>query len=337
MATALLLMVLGVVALVLGSDVAIDAASRVAREVGLSALVIGVTIVAMGTSLPELATTLAGSLAGSGVPDDASGMAIGNIVGSNVFMLTALLGLSGVLRDLPVKMASLKREGVVLLAYTLVLLWPFALGRADRWFGLVCVGGYVAFVVWVLVEERREPQLDLPLDEDEDEDEEQEEPSLATRLVEHLPIPPLARLGVLIVVGLGMVVAGAALVVNNGVAVAQALAISGTVIGIFVGATTSLPEVVVSIRAASKGATDIAVGNILGSSITNVGLCLGVPVLISPLAIGPQVLKIDYPFLGAATVIALLLMANGEGLTRKEGGSLLVLFALYLVIRVGVG
>lgn len=141
----------------------------------------------------------------------------------------------------------------------------------------------------------------------------------------------------LVAAGLGLVVGGAALVVDNGVAIAEALAISGTVIGVFVGATTSLPEVVVSVRAANRGSTDIAVGNILGSSITNLGLCLGVPVLLTPLAIGAQVLTVDYPFLVAATLIALLLMANGDGLTRKEGGSLLVLFALYLVIRVGVG
>jgi cation:H+ antiporter len=332
-----LLMVLGVVLLIVGSDLAIDAASRVARSVGISELVVGLTIVAIGTSLPELATTMAGSIAAGDVPDDAAGMAIGNIVGSNVFMLTALLGLSGVVRDLPVKAGSLKREGVVLTAFTLVLLVPFAMGRAERWFGVVCVLAYAAFVWRVIVEERRQTQLDLPLPEDDEEEEEEDAPGWAMRLVERIPIPPLGQQGVLVTAGLGLVVGGAALVVNNGVAIAQALAISGTVIGVFVGATTSLPEVVVSVRAANRGSTDIAVGNILGSSITNVGLCLGVPVIFAPLAIGAQVLTVDYPFLVAATLIALLLMANGDGLTRKEGGSLLVLFALYLVIRVGVG
>ncbi|MCA9492120.1 MAG: calcium/sodium antiporter [Myxococcales bacterium] len=328
---------LGVLALLAGSDVAIAGATRLARRLHLSDLVIGLTIVAIGTSLPELATTITGAIASGGTAaEDAAGVALGNIVGSNLFLLTALLGLTGLMRDLPVSVGSIRRDGFVLLGFTAVLAWGFATGTLTRPFGALLLLAFVAYLAMVVRHEvstaTPEPTPEAP-----EAPETSDGPDWTESLTGRLPIPPGARDGLVVFAGLATVVGGATLVVDHGVTIAETVGIPGTLVGIFVGAATSLPEVVVSIRAASRGTTDMAVGNILGSSITNLGLCLGAAAVAHPVVVPPMLLTLDYPFLAASTVVALLLMKEREELSREEGAVLLVLFALYLALRVRMG
>lgn len=338
-----LVLLLGIAVLILGSDVAVGGASRLARRLNLSDLVVGLTVVAIGTSLPELATATMGALASGGeAAENAAGMAIGNVVGSNLFLLTALLGIAGLVRDLPVSLGSFRRDGLVLVAFTAILLFGFVAGTLTRGFGAVLVlafGVYLAVVVRQELQAARERAAVLEQAEPSVEptsDAAEEQPDWAERLASHLPVQAPVQDGFVAVLGLALVVWGATLVVDHGVGIAEILALPGTLIGVFVGAATSLPEIVVSARAASKGTTDIAVGNILGSSITNLGLCLGVAALAHPIPVSPLLLVLDYPFLAASTLMALLLMWEKEELSRHEGGVLLLLYALYLVLRMGI-
>lgn len=340
-----LVLLLGILALLVGSDVAIGGASRLARRLRLSDLVIGLTVVAVGTSLPELATTVTGALASGTAADEtaeaAAGVAIGNVVGSNVFLLTALLGLTGLVRALPVSIGSLKRDGLALVGFTAALLFGFASGTLSRALGVLLLLAYAAYLAYVVRDELR-GQVARDRSRVGDGKPGEERPDAETSdwaedLLGYLPAPQWARDALVVFAGLGTVVMGASLVVNHGVAIAEHLDLPGALVGVFVGAATSLPEVVVSASAASKGTTDIAVGNIMGSSITNIGLCLGVAAITQPIPISPLLLKLDYPFLAVSTLIALLLMWEKEELSRPEGGALLLLFALYLTLRVGIG
>lgn len=325
----LLWVLVGIALLLVASDIAVAGAAGLARQWRVSELVIGLTVVAIGTSLPELATTLMGAVSAGGQVTDEAGMAIGNVLGSNFFLLTALLGGSALLRTLPVPLATLKREGGVLTGLTLLLFWAFWSGSAGRLLGIVLVLTYLGYIVTVVRQERAE-RPDVV-------EEDAPEPSWIERVVGHLPMPAPAQMLALVLVGLSGVVAGATLVVRFGVGLAEGFGVPGALIGLFVGATTSLPEAVVSARAASRGTTAIAIGNLLGSSITNLGLCLGTAAIVSPLALDPLLLKLDYPFLLASTFTALILLWEHEELTSKEGATLIVLYLLYLTVRVGLG
>lgn len=323
-----LLLLLALVAVVVGADLAVAGGQRIARALGMSELLAGLTVASIGTSLPELATTASAAWNSSGSAGvDAAGVGIGNLLGSNLFMLTFVLGLSGVLQPMVVKPASIRRDGVMLgvamLAF-LVVGWNLLIGRVE---GFVLLLGFVAYLVFTV---RQEQQGERAL--------RAEAQASAEAAGEPPPVPGViertdfAR----VVGGLVLVLGGAELVVRQGVSLAADLGVPGTVVGIFVGIGTSLPEVVVSVRAALTGAADIGIGNIIGSGITNLLLCLGFAALVHPLPVPDLAMTFDWPFAAAITFVALALLFENRDLTRAEGSALLVLFALYLYLRTAV-
>jgi cation:H+ antiporter len=356
MTVTLLLIAVGLIALVVGADQAVGGARNIALRFGISELIIGLTITSIGTSLPELATAASAALASDGA-DAAAGVAVGNLLGSNLFLMTGLLGGAALIRTIQVDRGLLGRDSFVLVGATLAALAVMANGTVTPLEGGLLLLAYVTFLIGVVVQERRRIQRQVAASVAAAASvsaaasdaaaaslaaTESTAPAEATAdaVAEPVaPAPPKAsnlRLvfdAVRTVAGLAGVLIGADLIVDNGVDIATTIGISGTLIGVFVGIGTSLPELVVSVQAALKGASDISVGNIVGSAITNLLLCLGAAAVVSPIAVPPTALSFDLPFTLAATIVALALMFERRDVTRTEGVALITIFGLYMYLR----
>ena len=300
----------GLVLLVFGADLLVRGASRLSLSLGISPLVVGLTVVAFGTSAPELAVSLQGAVSGQG------DIAVGNVVGSNIFNVLFILGLSALITPLVVHRQLVRKEvpimiGVSVLALLLSL--DGALGLLD---GLLLTGLLVVYVVVLYVQSRRTPA---------------EEPG------EELPEggPWLDRTWVqllLIVAGLALLVLGSRWLVAAAIAFAQKLGISELVVGLtIVAAGTSLPEVATSVMAAMKGQRDIAVGNVVGSNIFNILAVLGLTALVAPgdVPVAASALRFDIPIMIAVAVACLPVMFNGYRIERWEGGFFFLFYVAY--------
>jgi cation:H+ antiporter len=317
------LAVMGLVVLLIGSEVAVGAAGRVARRFGVSPWIIGLTLTSVGTSLPELATTVSAALAQRGdAGDEAAGFAFANILASNVFLLTALLGATAIAAPMVVDRANATRDGVALLGATVAVALMAGGGVIHRVEGGVLVVLFVAWVAWRVLGAGRH---DAPDGDDP--------PAGLVVFGWPVPGPAWAVDLVLLATGIGLVVGGAHVLLEHGLQVAAQLGVSAALIGVASGVGTSLPELVVSVRAARSGASALSLGNVLGSGITNLGLCLGAAALGEPIVVVSTVARVDLPFAVAAAAVALLLLRDDDRLTRREGGALVVLFVLYLVVR----
>ncbi len=326
MAESIILLIVGLAALIVGADLAVAGARTVARRMGISELVIGLTLTSIGTSLPELATSARAALA-SEAGGAAAGVAVGNLLGSNLFLLTALLGMSAIARTIRIEPGTIWRDGGTLLAATIATLAVMLGGTVSRFEGVLLMLGYASYLLFVAVQERRRIR-----DRGEDAvDAHPEEAAQQTGWARHLPwwLTSITRMAL----GLAGVLLGANMVVDHGVSMATTIGVPGTLIGIFVGVGTSLPELVVSLQAAVRGAADISVGNIVGSAITNLLLCLGAAAAAHEIAVPSTALAFDLPFLLVTTVIALALMLERLDVTRSEGVVLCLLFGFYLYLR----
>lgn len=309
--TAWLLLLLGLAVLVGGAELLVRGASGLAARLGISPLVIGLTIVAFGTSSPEIAVSL-GAVA-NGQPD----LALGNAVGSNTFNVLVILGLAAIIRPLIVKQQLLRFE-VPLIVGAGIALWIMlldgSLGRTD---GALLFFGIVAYTTVVIGTTRREkPEIK--------EEYEQGVP----------PKPQHALLAVaLIVGGLGLCVPGSRWLVQGAVTIAASLGVSELVIGLtIVAAGTSLPEVATSLVAAFKGQRDIAVGNVLGSNLFNILAILGLAGLVAPdgLPASPALMAFDLPVMIAVSVACLPILFTGYRVDRWEGLVFLIAYIAYV-------
>ncbi|MEC7946768.1 MAG: calcium/sodium antiporter [Myxococcota bacterium] len=326
MGTSILLLIAGLAALIVGADLTVAGARIFARRLGLSELVIGLTLTSIGTSLPELATSASAAIA-SESGSAAAGVAVGNLLGSNLFLITALLGMSAVARTIRIEPATIWRDGGTLMVATVAALAVMVGGEVHRLEGILLVLGYLAYLAFVAVQERRRLRS---IDETDPETDSEPENG---RLV-----PWWISSTIRMCVGLAGVLVGADMVVDHGVSMATIIGVPGTLIGIFVGVGTSLPELVVSVQAALRGSADISVGNIVGSGITNLLLCLGAAAGAHAIAVPPAAVLFDLPFLLVTTAIAIALMLEGFDVTRAEGTVLCLLFVLYLYLRIaGMG
>lgn len=307
----------GLAALTWSADRFVVGASGLARGLGVSPLLIGLTIVAFGTSAPEIFVAVLAALQGN------PGLAIGNAIGSNIANIGLVLGASALVAPLLVRSAILRREFPVLLLVTLlgfVLILDGTLGRID---GALLLAGMVALIAWLLIGAKRG----------------QIEPDrLGVDMEEAVPTPSsLSRSLGLLVVGLLLLLLSSQALVWGAVEIAGALGISDLVIGLTIVAIgTSLPELATSITAAWKGENELAIGNILGSNLFNLLAVLAIPGVIAPGALENAVLIRDYP---AMVVLTLLLFFLALGrrkapgtVRRGEGALLLTLFAAYLVL-----
>jgi cation:H+ antiporter len=345
--TTLLALVACLAVLLWAADLTASSGARVATRWGVSSLVIGLTLTSVGTSLPELATNVAAGLQGT-LGADASGLALGNVIGSNLALLTLLLGASALVHPILTPRGLVRREGGVLLAMFVLAGLLGADGRLGPRDGAVLLTGYAAYVGLLLRSEfRREAEHGSDADEDaphEPPDDDAPSPTPWDPAPEPEDVPSSSPIGaedpppwrepLLLFGGITLVTASAFGLVHFGTALATRLGVPEVVIGLGVGVGTSLPELAVTVRAARDDAA-LALGNLLGSAIANTGMVLGAGALIHPLVVEPSALSFDGAFMLATSLIALLLLGEERVLARAEGGVLLILFALYTWLRIG--
>jgi cation:H+ antiporter len=299
-----LLIALGVVLLYFGGDLLVKYASRLALRLGISALVVGLTVVAFGTSAPEIAATLASALAGA--PD----IAIGNVVGSNIANVGLILGLAAVIYPLRGSPRFMRRELPAMIASGLLLVpvfWSGVVGRLEGAALLALLGAYL-FVLF-----RTDPGSAA-----------EEGAAAAVRT-------PIWRSALFIALGIALLVVGARALVTGAVDLARAFGISEAVIGLtLVAFGTSLPELASSVAAAARRQGDIILGNVIGSNIFNVLAVLGVTAVIAPIPVNLARVQLDLGVMIGFSVLVLLFMLAGRRLGRVRGALLLLAYAGYL-------
>lgn len=306
-------LIAGLVLLVAGAEVLVRGAAKLAAQFGISPLVIGLTVVAFGTSAPETAVSVQAALNGSG------DIAIGNVVGSNIANVLLILGMTALVAPLVVSRQLIRLDVPIMIGASLVtfgLAWDGELSRID---GALLFAGVVAYTLFLIISSRREKAAEA---DDE----------FAKEFGLDEPAKPHAGLinAGLVLAGLVLLVVGSNFLVEGAVALARALGLSELVIGLTVIAIgTSLPELATSIMAAIRGERDIAVGNIVGSNIFNLLCVLGLASLVSPQTIGvsSNALAFDFPVMIAVAFACLPIFFAGYSINRWEG----LLFMAYYV------
>ncbi len=307
----------GLILLVVGANILVRGASKLALSFGISPLVVGLTIVAFGTSAPEVAVSVGAVL------DGRTDIAIGNVVGSNIFNVLFILGLSALIAPLVVNIQLIRQEVPIMLGASLLLLALGLDGTLSMSDGGLLFGLLVAYTVFLVVQSRRETRAA------------QDELGSAVQGAQPGAWDShwAAQAG-LIAAGLVALVFGSDLLVQASVNVAKAMGVSDLVIGLtIVAAGTSMPEVATSIAAAIKGERDIAVGNVVGSNTFNILGCLGISGLVSGdvgLVMAPSLLTFDIWVMLAVALACLPVFMTGREIARWEGGVFLGYYAAYV-------
>jgi len=308
-----LLAAIGLALLLFSADYMVRGAVGVARRIGLSPLIIGLSVVAIGTSAPELVTTLTATL--EGAPD----LALGNVIGSNLANMLLILGVAALMQPVTCAPRVIARDGSMVLVATVLFVGVAMTGVIVFWHGLVLLGALFAYLAYTYQAERKS-----------------EADSLHAKEVEEVSgVPERAWVATgLLIGGLIGTIVGAQLLVTGGVTVAESLGVSKTVIGLtLVAIGTSLPELAIVVVASMRGHTDVALGNVLGSNIFNLLGITGVVALVSPLEVSASLLQFDIWLLLGVTVLLIPLMLTGGRLSRREGALLLFLYAGFLAFQ----
>jgi cation:H+ antiporter len=305
-----LLLVSGLVLLILGAEALVRGAARLAERVRISSLVIGLTVVAFGTSAPELAVSAKAALANQ------YDIALGNAIGSNIFNILFILGLSALVAPLEISHRLVRLDVPLLILVSLLAFVLVLDGRLGHEDGVLLFLGLVAYTVFAVAIARREgrkdqsvPQTNVPRD----------------RL-------PWTADALLVIGGFALLVGGARLFVDGAVSVAAALGVSRLVIGLTIVAVgTSLPEVATSVVAARRGHGDMAVGNVVGSCLFNVLGVLGVSGTLSGgLDVPPGTLRFDIPVMIFTSILCLPIFITGHRVSRTEGALLLSYYLAFM-------
>ena len=296
-----LALIVGFITLVWSADRFVSGAAATANNLGASKILIGLTVVSIGTSAPEILVALAAAIKGTSI------LAVGNAIGSNIANIGLVLGVTAIVAPLPFSASVLKVELPWLIGVTLLALWclhDLHLGAVD---GLLLVAGLSLIIHRLVRSQRRKPEL----------------PEAIREELEGLEDMPMGRALAYLFVGLAVLLASAQTLVWAATEVAEYLGVSELIIGLTVIAIgTSLPELAATLAAAIKGHPDIAIGNVVGSNILNIVAVLAVPALITPVGLEIHVLWRDYGMMAALTLL-LVLFAYGFGtrpiITRFEG------------------
>ncbi|NBB93920.1 MAG: calcium/sodium antiporter [Gammaproteobacteria bacterium] len=309
----ILLVLAGIALLTVGGEVLISGALGFARRLQISTLLTGLVVVGFGTSTPELVVSVEAALI------DQPGIALGNVVGSNIGNILLILGLCAVVRPLPVTPLGLSRDAVSGVAVTvlfMLLAWGAGVGRVD---GLVLLVGLGLYLVWAYLTEKR---LEAE----------------GVREVDPDAVPGSARhsTGYIIATilgGLMLLIAGSRVLLIGAVALARDLGVSEAVIGLtLVAVGTSLPELAVSLLAVIRRQVDVAVGNILGSNLFNLLGILGVSSLLQTLPFPHRMVVFDQWVLLGCSIAVLFMLWTGRRLSQVEGGVFLIAYAAYLFV-----
>jgi cation:H+ antiporter len=313
----------GLVLLALGGEALVRGAVQIAERLGISPLLIGLTLVGFGTSTPELVTSVQASLAGS------PGIAVGNVVGSNIANALLILGVAALIHPVRVTSAALARDGVIGAAAAAALVAAGLLWSLDRAVGAAFIVGLVAYIAFAWWQESR-GTADHTAAFDKGVAFEEAHPD-RLRAAPASAAGGLALSLALLLGGLALVVLGGRLLVDGAVALARAFAVDEALIGLTIVAVgTSLPELVTSAIAAMRRQADVAIGNVLGSNIYNVLGIAGATGLIAPTAIPAGIAGFDAPLMLAGSLLLLVVARTGWRIGRREGGLLLGLYAAYL-------
>lgn len=300
----LLQFVAGLALLVIAAEWLVRGSVSLARRLGITPLVIGLTVVAFGTSAPEMAVSVGAALLGSGA------LAVGNVVGSNIANIGLILGGSALIAPLVVHAQIIRLDGRVMIAASLLVLLIASTGEITRLYGAVFVIILVAYVVWSIKHARRQT---------------------ANKRVDPPPRTRSLTMELLLIIGgLAGLIIGADFIVDAAVAIANSLGVSQAIIGLTIVAVgTSLPELATSFVAAMRRQGDIAIGNIIGSNIFNLLAILGVAALVKPLDT-EGIVMIDWLVMLGFALLAVIFMRSRLLLSRWEGGLLLAAYGGYI-------
>lgn len=311
--------------LVFGGDLLVRGAVQVANRLGVSPLVIGLTLVGFGTSTPELVTSVQAALIG------APGIAYGNIVGSNIANILLIVGTSAIIYPMVVNSAALKRDGMVMIAVALVFTAVAATMPMERWVGAVF---FLALIAYIYIAFQQERQPDVSADHGAAFDK-----GAALQGADPATIPEPTPSGSLVmpllttVGGLALVVLGGLLLVDGAVTLAQSFGISETVIGLTIVAIgTSLPELVTSVLAAFRKQGDVAFGNIIGSNIYNILFIGGATAMIAPGEVPVEIATFDNLVMLGVSLALLAFAWTGLRIARWEGMALLTGYVAYVYL-----
>jgi cation:H+ antiporter len=305
--------VAGLTVLIWGADRFVHGASASARNLGVAPLLIGLTVVAFATSAPEILVSINAALRGE------PGLAFGNAIGSNIVNIGLVLGITAIVRPIPLESATLRREMPALLAVSLLTVSLFLDTRLSRPDGIVMLTGLIIVMIWLARLGIRSSATD-PIKMDF-EAEIPDNVSMKAALI-------------WLTIGLGALLIGAEWLVNGSIGIAQTLGVSEIVIGITIVAFgTSLPELAVSLMSALKGEYGLAIGNIVGSNIFNLLAVIGVAATIHPAAVAPSVLSLHIFVMVAFTLVLFAMTYDYDGkavLSRLEGIALLIAYIAYV-------
>lgn len=305
-----ILLLVGFVLLVKGADIFVEGSSAIAKHFKIPAFLIGLTIVAMGTSAPEAAVSITAAVGGQ------NGIVAGNVLGSNIFNTLAVLGICALIKPCPVAPKIVKGEypmsgGVTILFIILALT---TLGSSESLYfsridGIILLIAFISFLVFTIKK---------ALSEDHTDDEEIKDLSMI-------------KAAIMVILGIAGIIIGGNFVVNSASAIAASFGISETLIGLTIVAIgTSLPELVTSVAAATKGHTDIAVGNVIGSNIFNLLFVMGLSTTIHPVSI-EMISVYDAAILTVITFVTLIPCIRHKHITRLWGAIMTALYVIYMV------
>ncbi|MEL0035528.1 MAG: calcium/sodium antiporter [Gammaproteobacteria bacterium] len=304
------LIFIGIALLVWSADRFTDGASALARNFGVSPLIVGLTIVAIGSSAPEIFVSVTASLA------DRPGLAIGNAIGSNIANIALVLGVTAIISPLQVNSNVIRREFPILIVITLlagVALWDGHLSFLD---GSLLVGGLFLYLVWIVRTAMKTKQDDLML----------------TTLMDELPDGmPTNRAVIWVLIGLILLPLSSQILVNGASGIAVHFGVSEFIIGVTIVALgTSLPELAASIASVLKGEHELAIGNVIGSNIFNILGVLGIAGIIHPISVDQAVLYKDYALMLFLTFVMLVMAYGflGPGIIKRGEG--IILFLIYI-------
>lgn len=308
------LFVVGLIFLIVGAEALVRGASWIAAVFGISPLIIGLTVVAFGTSSPELAVSIKSTLNGQ------AAIALGNVIGSNIFNVLFILGLCALIIPLNVE-KQLIRIDVPLIILISVAIYLLALDQQlGRFDGILLLLALVAYITYLIVQNRRQNA---------------EKTAVSTPKPPITPRTWLINIG-LVTGGLALLVTGSGWLVDGAIFFARSLGVSEMIIGLtIIAAGTSLPEVVTSVIAALRGERDIAVGNVVGSNLLNMMAVLGVSSTLAGIPIAPAILAFDLPIMIAVSLACLPIFFTGSIIGRFEGALLFgyyIAYTLYLIL-----
>lgn len=312
-------LIIGFILLIKGADIFVSGASNISKKMGIPSVIVGLTIVSLGTSAPELAVSAISAIKGN------NEIAVGNVLGSNLFNTLVVLGVTTIIMTLTIKKEEVKRDFTIdILVTTLLLFLTFTtiLGGKDNYIsrldGIVLLIGCISYITYLVLSVKKGKASSDNIQEE-----------LALESINEISIP----MSILkLIIGIAGIVIGGQIVVDSATTIATSLGMSEKLVGLTIVAIgTSLPELVTSVVAALKGEKDIALGNILGSNIFNILLIIGLSSAISPIAVSNNLL-FDFIFLIIVTlIIGIMIFLNKKeekNFGKKEG---IILVAFYIV------